>query len=86
MNKIDLIELRHLSGNQREIADVIGIEAYRKLVRYFGGERIAVAKPSSLITATVRKDIILEHISESEVMRCMDVSSKEIDRIKNGLK
>ena len=34
---IDRIALEQLDGEQREIAELIGIESYKKLVRYFGG-------------------------------------------------
>ena len=60
-SKIDYLQIRHLTGTQAEIAEVIGIEAYRKLVSYFGGERIAIAKPSTLISFNVARDIAEEH-------------------------
>ena len=38
-SKLDYLQIKHLTGTQAEIAEVIGIEAYRKLVACFG-ERI----------------------------------------------
>ena len=86
MNKIDLIELEHITGNQREIADVIGITAYRKLVTYFGGERIAVAKATTLINYEIAKDIAQKHNYSEEVMNCLELSEREKQRIIAGLK
>ena len=34
----DIINIDDLYGNQREIAEVIGIDNYIKLSKYFGGE------------------------------------------------
>ena len=31
-SKLDYLQIKHLTGTQAEIAEVIGIEAYRKLV------------------------------------------------------
>jgi hypothetical protein len=86
MNKLDYLQIRHLTGTQAEIANVIGIEAYRKLVAYFGGERIAIAKPSTLISFTVAKDIAEEHGYSAEIMNCLELSEKEKQKIIAGLK
>ena len=37
-----------LSGSSRELADIIGIEAYKKLVQHFGGSYIYINKPDTL--------------------------------------
>ena len=52
---ISVTQLR--SEQQREIAEVIGIEAYRKLVDYYGGSRIYIEK-SDTITRPDRNDEI----------------------------
>ena len=37
----DIINIDDLYGNQREIAEVIGIDNYIKLSKYFGGQNIS---------------------------------------------
>ena len=73
-SKLDYLQIKHLTGTQAEIAEVIGIEAYRKLVAYFGGERIAVAKPSTLISFAVARDIAEENNYSEEVMSALELS------------
>lgn len=38
-----------LEGEQKEIAECIGIEAYRKLSEQFGGSTIYIQKPDTLL-------------------------------------
>ncbi len=86
MNKLDLIQPEYLSGAQRELCDTIGIEAYRKLVSVFGGERLAVAKLTSLFPQSVRVKIISENLDNPDVLNCIDATEKEIERIRLGLR
>ncbi len=37
-----------LEGEQKEIVECIGIEAYRKLTEHFGGSTIYIQKPDTL--------------------------------------
>ena len=85
-SKLDYLQIKHLTGTQAEIAEVIGIEAYRKLVGYFGGERIAVAKPSTLINFAVARNIAEENNYSEEVMTALEMSKKEQEKIIAGLK
>ena len=39
-----IISLDQLSGDQRELAETVGLEAYRKLVEHFGGCQIYIPK------------------------------------------
>lgn len=49
MNINKLISVTQIrSEQQREIAEVIGIEAYRKLVEYYGGSRIYIEKSDTV--------------------------------------
>ncbi len=43
------IALKCLEGEQREIAECIGIEAYRKLVQRFGGSSIYIQKADTIL-------------------------------------
>ena len=58
MNIKKLVSVTQLrSGQQKEIAEIIGIEAYRKLVEHYGGSRIYIEK-SDTITRPNRNDEI----------------------------
>lgn len=37
MDLMDKLELDHLEGEQRQLATVVGIEAYRELIRHYAG-------------------------------------------------
>lgn len=55
------IELDWLSEEQREIAETVGIEVYRKLVRVYGGASIYISKPK-----------VPYPIRNSEILRLFD--------------
>lgn len=38
-----------LSGDKRELINVIGLEAYKKLVQHYGGSYIYINKPDTVI-------------------------------------
>lgn len=48
--KLSDITLENLKGNQRELAEIIGIEAYIKLVKRYGGDDVYIAKETNLMT------------------------------------
>ena len=57
----DNITLEQLSPSQREIAEVIGLESYIKLVRRFGGSKgIYIPKYSELLRPSRDMEIIEE--------------------------
>lgn len=39
-----IVSLDQLSGDQRELAEIVGLEAYRKLVTNYGGCQIYISK------------------------------------------
>lgn len=41
---LDKLTMEQLHGNQREYAEVIGLEAYKKLVMKYGGSSIYIGK------------------------------------------
>lgn len=43
------IEMTDLEGEQREIAECIGIDAYRTLAQTYGGSSIYIAKTASIL-------------------------------------
>lgn len=51
MGLAQLVKLSHLNEGQQEVADIIGMDAYRALMEYFGGSPIWIPKPTSVIPA-----------------------------------
>jgi Mor family transcriptional regulator len=49
MNFLDTVTLDDLSGEQLDVAELIGIENYRKLVRHFGGNQIRILQEDTLV-------------------------------------
>ena len=88
MNIIDLIETNHLKGEQRELAETIGIEAYRRLVTHYGGERVFIPRLDSIVSSN-RKSLIaaaLKTESETEIVKFFCITKRELERIKLGCK
>ncbi|MBQ8569349.1 MAG: DNA-binding protein [Oscillospiraceae bacterium] len=48
MSLLDELTIEDLDDNQRELADCIGLEAYKKLVKRYAGEPITVRMPDRL--------------------------------------
>ena len=59
MNIEKITCLDQLSGEQRDLAEVIGIEAYRKLVVEYGGTHVYICKAE-----TVLKEVICKEVQE----------------------
>ena len=57
---LDQLTLEQLHGNQRELAETIGIEAYKRLVLKYGGGNIYICKPDTLLQP-LRDDAIYHH-------------------------
>lgn len=57
MSLLDNLEIKDLSADQRELAECIGMEAYKKLVKNYAGSCIYVCKPDT-ITANLRNEEI----------------------------
>lgn len=66
MNLLDYITLDDLTENQREIAEAIGLESYRNLVKYYGGTYLYVAQEKGLIE-NVRNKKIVEEFNGSNI-------------------
>lgn len=54
---IEKITLDHLDGEQLELAKLIGIEAYKKLVKYCGGGDVYVCKADTVTRLSRNKEI-----------------------------
>ncbi|MBD5158665.1 MAG: DNA-binding protein [Ruminococcus sp.] len=44
-----IVSFEQLSGDKKELANVIGLEAYKKLVQHFGGSYIYINKPDTVV-------------------------------------
>lgn len=60
MNPLENIQLEDLAGDQLQLATVIGIEAYRELVKEYGGSHIYIPEHETFKAAqrnaTIRKE------------------------------
>lgn len=54
---LDKLTLDQLHGNQREIAETIGIEAYKKLVMKYRGSNIYIGKADDVLRASRDEEI-----------------------------
>ena len=51
------ININNLSGLQKELAEIVGLDAYVKLVKKYGGDEIYVAKEDRIISMIRDKEI-----------------------------
>lgn len=88
MNVLNYICLEHLQGEQAAIAELIGMEAYKKLIEVYGGEKIFISRIDTIIAAN-RSDLIratAKKESDDDIVACFHVTRRELDRIKCGCK
>ena len=55
-----ITDIGQLSGEQRELAETVGLDAYKKLVANYGGNLLYIPK-----SETVMKEIIRREITEN---------------------
>ena len=88
MDVLDYILPEHLQGEQAAIAELIGMEAYKKLIGVYGGERVFITRLDSIIsvnrTALIRAAAKKE--SDADIIAYFHVTRRELDRIKCGCK
>lgn len=80
---LEKLQLEDLEADQRELADCIGMEAYRKLVENYAGSALYVRKPDT-VTATVRNAQIQEEFNGynyRELAKKFNLSEISIRRI-----
>lgn len=85
---IDLVGLEHLKGEQRELAELIGIDAYRKILSIYGGEKLFISRLDSIISQN-RASLVksaLKTASEAEIIDAFNITKREFERIKIGCK
>ena len=59
---LDQLILEQLHGNQRELAETIGIEAYKRLVLKYGGGNIYICKPDGTMKVVRSRPMIGKRI------------------------
>lgn len=60
MDLLDRLTVDDLTGEQRELAETIGLEAYKKLVRYVNGDFIYIAQEDSITKGVRNEDMRME--------------------------
>ena len=84
----DKITVDDLDGEQREIAECVGIEGYRKLVNHFGGGYIYVQKADTILKEQ-RDDAIRKMFTGNNyraIALKFNLSENRIRKIINGSK
>ena len=77
------IAMENLSANQREIAEIIGLGSYLKLVRHFGGDNIYIQKYSELLRPNRDQEILekFNGYNYSELASEYDLSVRTIYKL-----
>lgn len=88
MNFLDTVTLDDLSGEQLDIAELIGIENYRKLVRHFGGNQIRILQEDTLVKEKRDNEIrkLYNGRNELELSQKYNLSDRTIRAITASLK
>lgn len=87
MDFMDKVTLDDLDGDQREIAELIGLEAYKLLVRRYGGSgRIYIKKPETIVREIRDKCIRQEYTGYNmdELIHKYRMSESSIRKILNS--
>lgn len=61
------IEIEDLEGEQLDVAEAIGIDAYRELITIFPGSFIYIAKPETVLREKRNKRILEEYLNGTSV-------------------
>lgn len=77
---MDSIEIEELNGEQREIAECVGIDGYKKLVRHFGGTSVYIQKADK---STRDKEIkeLFNGYNYKTLARKFNLSESQVRRI-----
>lgn len=86
MGLAQLVKQSHLNEGQKEIVDIIGIDAYRALMEYYGGSQIWIPKPSSLVpSAEIAAEIRTRRQrgdSPLQIARELELPLAEVKKVK----
>lgn len=83
-----IVSLEQLSGDQREIAETIGLEAYRKLVSNYGGMNLYIYKPETILRELRNAEICdqFNGFNYRELAKKYNLSEKTVREIVSGKK
>ena len=83
-----ITSLEQLSGDQREHAETVGLEAYRKLVANYGGLCVYIYKPETLLRERRNTEICNEFngFNYRELAQKYHLSEKTVREIVSGKK
>lgn len=77
---MDSIKIEELDGEQLEIAECVGIDGYKKLVRHFGGMSVYIQKADkSARDKEIKK--LFDGYNYKTLARRFDLSESQIRRI-----
>ena len=83
MNIDMLTDTGQLTGEQRELAETIGLDAYRQLVKNYGGMHIYICK-SETVLREIRNDEIYDNFNGTnyrELAKKYNLSEKTVREI-----
>lgn len=88
MSLLDTIMLEDLSGEQLEIAELVGIESYRMLVKHFGGNQIRILQEDTLVKEKRDNEIrtLYNGRNELELSQKYNLSDRTIRSIVANMK
>ena len=67
---LDDLKLEDLTGSVRELADVIGIEAFKRMVRVYGGSSYIYVPMENTVTIPARnRQIVAAYLDGAEIRR-----------------
>ena len=80
---IDIIQMEQLSDEQRRLAKVTGLDVYKSLISFFGGELVYIPTAANIIKEQRNKDIIKRYngANARELADEFNVSIRTIQRI-----
>lgn len=52
-----LISIDQLRGEQRELAEIIGLDAYKKLIKHYGGNQLYIQQANSVLKDVRDKEL-----------------------------
>lgn len=83
-----IISLEQLSGDQRELAETVGLDAYRKLVANYGGMNLYIYKPETILRELRNSEICDEFngFNYRELAQKYHLSEKTVREIVSGKK
>ena len=81
-----IVSLDQLSGDQRELAETVGLEAYRKLVANYGGMSIYINKPETILRDLRNTEICnsFNGFNYRELAKNYHLSEKTVREIVSG--